>query len=227
VGRDPGRLKIGFTDKTPFGEKVHVDCVEAVHNTTQLLESLGHVVEEAEPSYDAERLWHNFTALLASGVAWAMADWARRIQLEPAADDFEPFVWAFAERGKSLSSADYLLAMQDVQFEARSFSKFFEDHDLFLTPTLGKPPVKLGTLVYQGDPFELRRKTSEFSPFTYVSNATGQPAISLPMHWNKEGLPMGVHFVARHPDEAVLFRIAGQLEKAKPWSEKIPPVCKQ
>ncbi len=226
ASRDPGKLKIGFTDKTPFGEKVHPDCVEAVHKTAQLLESLGHIVEEAEPSYDAERLWRNFTALLASGAAWAIADWARRTQKEPIADDFEPFVWAFAERGKGLSSADYLLAMQDVQSEARSFSQFFEDYDLFLTSTLGKPPVKLGTLVYKDDPFELRRKTSEFSPFTYVSNATGQPAISLPLHWNDDGLPVGIHFVARYPDEAMLFRLAGQLEKAKPWSEKCSPIGK-
>ncbi|MDH3693137.1 MAG: amidase [Gammaproteobacteria bacterium] len=225
VKHDPGKLKIGFSTKTPFGDDIHPDCVKAVQDTARVLESLGHIVEEAVPCYAAERLWRNFTSLLASGVAWAIADWARRINKEPTADDFESFVWAFAERGRSLSSADYLLAMQDVQFEVRAFSKFFEEYDLFMTPTLGKPPVELGTLVFQGDPIELRRKTSEFSPYTYVSNVTGQPAISLPLHWNDQGLPVGVHFVARYPDDAILFRLAAQLEQAKPWADRIPPIC--
>ncbi len=225
LNRDCGKLKIGFSTRTPFGEDIHPDCVNAVQETANLLESLGHIVIEAEPDYDAERLWRSFTSLLASGAAWAIADWARRINKKPTADDFEPFVWAFAERGRSLSSADYLLAMQDVQFEVRAFSKFFEDYDLFMTPTLGQPPAELGTLVFQGDPIELRRKTSEFSPYTYVSNATGQPAISVPLHWNDQGLPIGVHFVAPYPDDAILFRLAAQLEKAKPWSDNIPPIC--
>jgi len=223
--RDPGKLRIGYSTKTPFGDDIHPDCVNAVQEAARVLESLGHIVDEAEPTYEAERLWRNFTSLLASGAAWAIADWSRRIQREPKEEDFEPFVWAFAERGKSLSSADYLLAMQDVQFEVRAFSQFFEQSDIFMTPTLGKPPVELGTLVFQGDPFELRRKTSEFSPYTYVSNATGQPAISLPLHWNDQGLPIGVHFVARYPDDAMLFQLAAQLEKAMPWSDKIPPIC--
>lgn len=222
VGRDPGQLHIAFSDKTPFGEEVHSDCVGAVREAAALLESLGHVVEEVQPTYDAERLWHGFTSLLACGAAWAMADWARRTGREPGPDDFEPFVWAFAERGRSLNGADYLLAMQDVQREARVLSAFFEGHDLMLTSTLGKPPVELGTLVYRGDPFELRRRTAEFSPYTYVSNATGQPAISLPLFWNEQNLPVGIQLVARYADEALLFRVSAQLEMACPWSHRVP-----
>ena len=112
LGREPGRLRVAFSDRTPLGEKVHPDCSTAVREAARLLESLGHVVEEARPCYDAERLWHGFTSLMSCGAAWAMADWARRIGRTPTPDDFEPFVWAFAEHGRKLSGADYLLAMQ-------------------------------------------------------------------------------------------------------------------
>ena len=105
--------------------------------------------------------------------------------------------------------------------EPRLFGRF----DLWLTPTLGQPPVELGTLVYRGgDPFELRRRSARFSPYTYVSNASGQPAISLPLHWTASGLPVGVHFTARWGEEATLIRLAGQLERARPWAERRPGV---
>ena len=224
LGREPGRLRVAFSDRTPLGEKVHPDCSTAVREAARLLESLGHVVEEARPCYDAERLWHGFTSLMSCGAAWAMADWARRIGRTPTPDDFEPFVWAFAEHGRKLSGADYLLAMQDVQLESRALSAFFQSYDLTLTSTLGKPPVALGELSFRGDPFELRRRTAEFSPYSYVSNATGQPAISLPLFWNGDGLPIGVQLTARYAEEATLFRVSAQLETAQPWSNKAPAV---
>ena len=224
VVRNLGKLRIAFSDKTPLGEKVHPDCSAAVHETAKLLESLGHIVEPAQPQYDVERLWRSFTSLMACGAAWAMADWSRRIDRTPTPEDFEPFVWAFAEHGRGLSGADYLLAMQDLQFEVRRLSEFFQNHDLFLTASLGKPPVELGTLVFQGDPFELRRRTAEFSPYSYISNATGQPAISLPLHWNDEGLPIGIQLVGRYAEEAMLLRVSAQLEAAQPWMDKTPPL---
>lgn len=221
----PGSLRIAFSDRTPLDAPVHPDCAAAVREVAQLLESLGHNVEEATPTYDAERLWHGFTTLMACTAAWAMADWSRRLGREPRADEFEPFVWAFAEHGRTLGGADYLLAMQDVQFEVRALSAFYEAFDLTLTATMGKPPVPLGTLTFQGDPFELRRRTAEFSPYTYISNASGQPAISLPLCWNDAGLPIGVHFVARYAEEAMLLRLAAQLEQAQPWIDRKPSVC--
>ena len=134
-------------------------------------------------------------------------------------------MWAFAERGRALSAADYLLALQDVQFQVRAFCEFFNDYDLTLTTTLGSPPVPLGTMVYDGDPFELRRRSARFSPFTYIINTTGQPAISLPLHWTPDNLPVGLHFVARYAEEATLLRLASQLELAKPWTERRPKIC--
>lgn len=225
IGADPGRLRIGFSTTTPLGDPLDPECLMAVEATASLCEACGHEVVEAAPDFDAMTLWTNFTSVLAGGIAWALADWSRRLDrpLDEAA--FEPFVWAFAERGRSLSAADHLLAVQDVQAQVRRCSQFFEDHDLWLTPTLGQPPVPLGTLVYTGDPVELRRRSATFNPYNYVSNASGQPAISLPLHWSAEGLPIGTMFTGRYGDEATLLRIAAQLEEAHPWAQRSPTVC--
>ncbi|MEQ8232099.1 MAG: amidase [Gammaproteobacteria bacterium] len=221
----PGRLRIGYSTTTPLGDPLDAECVAAIESTATLLAELGHEVEEAAPVFDAYELWTKYTTLLAALVAWAVADWARRLGRAPSAEYFEPFVWAFAERGSGVSAADYLLAMQDVQAEVRAMAAFWERRDLWLTTTLGQPPVPLGTLVYAGDPFELRRRMARFSPYTYLANASGQPAISLPLAWSATGLPIGLHFTARQGDEGMLLRLAAQLEQARPWAERRPPVC--
>lgn len=225
VGRDPGRLRIAFSTQTPLGDPLDPECEKAIRETAALCESLGHDVVEAMPSFETMELWQKFTTLLSGGLAWAIADWERRLDKTRDEATFEPFVWAFAERGKKLGADDYLLALQDVQRQVRNLTAFYDDHDIWLTTTLGQPPVPLGTLVYRDDPFELRRRMARFSPYTYLANATGQPAISLPLAWSEEGLPLGLHFTARQGEEATLIRIASQLETAKPWADRKPPVC--
>ena len=226
VERSPGSLKIGFSTEAPLGDAIDPECERAVRDAAARCESLGHVVEEARPDYDAEALWAKFTSVLAAGAAWAIADWERRTGRTAGPAHFEPFVWAFAERGRSLGAGAYLLAVQDMQRTMRDMSAFFTRFDLWLTPTLGQPPVELGTLVYRGgDPFELRRRCARFSPYTWIGNASGQPAISLPLHWTASGLPVGVHFTARWGEEATLIRLAGQLERARPWADRRPGVC--
>ncbi|MGI9335985.1 MAG: amidase [Gammaproteobacteria bacterium] len=227
VGADAGRLRIGFSTDTPLGDPLDPECVAAIRSTAALCESLGHDVIEASPRFDAMELWQKFTALLASGVGWAVADWARRLNRDLTPEHFEPFVWAFSQRGRDLSAPEYLLALQDVQRQVRAVSEFFVDHDLWLTTTLGQPPVPLGSLVYRDDPMELRRRMARFSPFTYISNATGQPAISLPLYWTEGDLPVGLHFVAGYGEEATLLRLAAQLEAAQPWADRRPGVCSQ
>ena len=224
VGKDPGILRIGYSVKTPLGDPLSDECVDAISSTVKICEDLGCIVEEAAPSFDALALWTNFTTLLASAVSWALSDWSRRLGRDLSSDYFEEFVWAFAQRGFSLSASDYLLAMQDVQAQVRSLSFFYEDYDLWLTTTLGQPPVELGTLIYDGDPFELRRRMARFSPYTYLANATGQPAISLPLHWTRDNLPVGLHFTARSGEEGLLIRLAARLEEAMPWAHKKPSV---
>lgn len=225
VGADPGRLRIAFSTVTPLGDPLDPECKAAVEAAAALCEACGHDVVEAMPAYDAMKFWTQYTAVLAGGVAWALADWSRRLGRPLEEAYFEPFVWAFSERGRAQSAADHLLAVQDVQAQIRLYSRFFVDHDLWLTPTLGQPPVPLGTLVYTGDPVELRRRSAKFNPYNYIANATGQPAISLPLHWSADGLPVGILFTARDGEEGTLLRLAAQLEQAKPWSLRRPPVC--
>ena len=224
VGASPTRLTVAFSTRSPSGTDVHPDCVRAVEETARLCEELGHTVVEAAPDYDAELLWRCVTTSIAAGVAWAIADWERRLDRPATEDAFEPFLWALRERGRQVSAPEYLLVQQDMQRISRDVAAFFSDHDLWLTPTLGQPPVPLGTLKYAGgDPFELRRRQAEFSPFSQLSNATGQPSMSVPLYWNDNGLPIGVHFLGRFGDEATLFRLAAQLESAHPWSHRRPP----
>jgi len=225
IKREPVRLRIGFSAITPLGDELHPECERAVREAAKLCEDLGHDVEEQVPDYDAMGLWTNLTTMLASGVSWAMQDWSRRLGRPLTEELFEPFVWAFGQRGRSLSATDYLLAVQDLQAEVRNYSRYFNAHDLWLTPTLGQPPVPLGTLSFDGDPVELRRRTARFSPFTYIANATGQPAISLPLHWSQAGMPIGVQMTARVGEERTLLQIAAQLEQARPWAERLPTVC--
>lgn len=225
VGVPPGRLRIAFSTRTPLDTDLHPDCVAAVREAALLCSQLGHEVREASPVFNAELLWQCFTTILAAGFAWAIDDWARRTGREPTSDFFEPFVWAFTQRGRQISAPEYLLALQDLQKMTRDIARFFVDHDIWLTPTLGEPPVPLGTFKFpSGDPMALRRRIAVFSPFTYISNATGQPAMSVPLYWNGEGLPVGSHFVGRFGDEATLFRLAAQLEEARPWAKRRPPV---
>ncbi len=225
IAREPERLRIGFSTQTPLvGDPLDPECERAVRETAELLESLGHEVHETAPRFDAMELWQKYTTVLAAGIGWAVADWARRLDREPSAERLEPFVLAFAERGAGIAAPDYLLALQDVQAQVRAMSAFYEAHDLWLTSTLGQPPVPLGTLVYRDDPFELRRRTARFSPYTYLANASGQPAISLPLHWSGDGLPVGLHFTGRFGDEATLLRLAAQLETARPWAQRRPQV---
>lgn len=228
VGMDPGRLRIAFSLKAPLGTKVHPDCLEATTNTAHLCAELGHDVVEARPSLDWESLWRSYTMVLAAGLAWSVEEWGRRLNRRPASEHFEPFVWAFYEKGRSLKAAEYIQHTQKLHRLSRQIAGFFADQDLWLTPTLGSPPVPLRTFSFNNsDPFELRRRMATFSPFTYISNVTGQPSMSVPLFWNPEGLPVGVHFVGRFGAEATLFRLAAQLETARPWSSRRPNLKEQ
>jgi len=134
-------------------------------------------------------------------------------------------VWALTGRGRQFSAPEYLAMVQEIQLLSRDVARFFADHDVWLTPTLGEPPVPLGTFRYEGgDPFAVRRRMAAFTPFTYVANVTGQPAMSVPTFWTAGGLPLGTQWLGRFGDEATLFRLAAQLEAARPWANRRPPI---
>jgi amidase len=226
VAAPAGKLRIAFSTRTITGAEISPQCVAAVEDAASLCAHLGHEVVEAMPKIDAERFFLAFTSVLAAGFTCAIDDWTRRLGRAPTEDLFEPFVWAFTGRGRQITAPQYLLAVQDLQRISRTVAHFFADHDVWLTPMLGEPPVPLGTFAYRPgtDPFELRRKMARFTPFSYFANATGQPAMAVPTYWTPEGLPVGNQYIGRFGDEATLFRLASQIEAERPWAQRHPPV---
>ena len=225
VGAKPGRLRIAFTTIAPTGVPVHPDCVEAVQDAAALCADLGHEVFEATPAIDGELLTDAFTTVWSAGCAWTIDSLALSTGRVPTPDQFEPLTWALYQRGQRRSASDYLLAVQALHRIARGIARFFVNCDVWLTPTVSEPPVPLGTFDSPPEkPLQGLGRAWDFCPFTPICNATGQPAMSVPLFWNAEGLPVGTHFVGRFGGEATLFRLAAQLERARPWAEHRPPV---
>lgn len=224
VGAEAGPLRIAFSARAPFAAPVHPDCVDAVHDAAALCEALGHQVTEAAPAFDAEPARRCFMTVWAAGCVQALQGMARRSGVRLRRRRMEPLTWALYEMGRRVSGAEYLLAIETLQRIARRLARFLVDHDVWLTPTLAEPPPPLGTL--QPGLLDLPRsfeRALAFVPFTPLANVTGQPAMSVPLHWNAAGLPVGVHFTGRFGDEATLLRLASALEAARPWARRRPP----
>jgi amidase len=227
VGADPGKLRIAFTTAAPTGTPVHPDCIAAVNEAASLCISLGHEVVEATPVIKTglDLVGGAFWVLWSSGCAWTIDGIGLAMRKNPVKEDFEPLTWFLYEMGRKQSASMYLLSLTLFQRVARDVARFFLEYDAWLTPTMGEPPMPLGTLDFsKEDPNKILRRLETFSPFAAICNATGQPAMSVPLHWNAEGLPIGVHFVGRFGDEAGLIRLAAQLESARPWVSRKPPV---
>ena len=211
--------------RNTFSAPVDPECVRAVEAAAHLCEELGHVVEEDAPALDGAVLYESFLAVWLSGPAWGIEGMARTLGREPEPEELEPLTWALRAVGREIRAADYLLAVTALQRIAREVAGFFARHDVWLTPTLASPPVPLGTFDRQAtDAMAVFRRASEFVPFTPLFNATGQPAVSLPLHWSDDGLPIGVQLAARYGDEATLVRLATALEEARPWADRTPLV---
>jgi amidase len=224
VGASPGRLRIAFADKAPTGVEVHADCVKAVREAAALCADLGHEVLEATLTVDAEEVTQAFITVLTAMIVWSIEQNALRIGETPTADKSEALTWAMYDMVHQYSAMTYLNAVTILQRLSREISRFFESHDIWLTPTLAEPPVPLGTFDSPPEnPLQGLFRMASFVPFTPICNFTGQPAMSVPLFWNPDGLPIGSHFVARFGDEATLFRLAAQLETARPWAKRKPP----
>jgi amidase len=229
AGADPGRLRVGLLTQAPGGTTtVNPDCVNAAEGAARLLESLGHSVEPAYPvALDEPDFTPHFITLWSGGNAWILDYWSRRTGQTIAANDVEPLTWALAEMGRSFTSAQYLGALEYLQAYSRRVASWWarEHFDLLLTPTIAEPPPLLGEFEATTDnPLAGLFRAAELVPFTPPFNVTGQPAISLPLHWNEVGLPIGVQLVAAFGREDLLLRVAAQLEGARPWINNIPPV---
>lgn len=229
IERDPKPLRIAWSARGPANFDTHPDCVAAVEQAAKLCAELGHHVEEACPRLSAEQieaLGEGFLAALAIETACDIDELGQQIGRLPRPDDFEPAHWSFAEYGRSLSAPDGIRVRRALHSVARAVGPFFEDYDVYLSPTLGKPPVPLGEI----DPRipDWRRYYGvmfDFIPFTALFNVTGSAGVSLPLSWNAAGLPIGCQFITRMGRDGVLLALAAQIERAAPWAARRPPVC--
>lgn len=219
--RDPPPLRIAFSTVAPDGAAVDHDCAEAVREAAYLCEELGHAVEEAEPDFDIREAQRGFLTVFQANT---MANIGRVTGGKlPEEGMVEPLTRIFAERGLAMSAADYIRALQMLHRESRRIAGFFTRYDMWLTPTLATPPPPLGcfdTNTTDADAWFARLMA--FIPFTWLFNVTGQPAMSVPLGRSRDGLPVGCHFAGRYGEEGMLFALAGQIERARPWATDRP-----
>ncbi|MGE5290872.1 MAG: amidase [Micromonosporaceae bacterium] len=225
VGADPGRLRIGVVDR-PGSEEFLDDpqCRAAATGAARLLESLGHHVEESAPTAMFElELARHFNTIIAADTEATFQAFEMLIGRPITEDEIEPRNAAYRRAGQTLGAVAYLQSRAWIGMWARRMASWWDDHDLLVTPTLGAPPPELGWFTAGGPEIEGRRIAS-FIPYTPQFNLTGQPAVSLPLHWTPRGLPVGVQLVAAYGREDLLVRVASQLEQAAPWAQQRPQV---
>jgi amidase/6-aminohexanoate-cyclic-dimer hydrolase len=225
VGRDPGKLRVAFTDKSPYGEAIDPEVAAAVRDIAALLESLGHHVEERAPALPADPAVVMAT-IVGANTALNVRLAEQRLGRAMTDRDFESLTLATSHNAQKQTAIDYVSAQLSAFQISHSLATFFESFDVFLSPTLCTPPLKIGELNSMSDDLShiapiLRR----YMPGTSMFNMSGQPAMSVPLAWNAAGLPLGMMFAARLGDEATLLRLAAQLEQVRPWKDRRPPLC--
>ncbi|MCU0929494.1 MAG: amidase [Burkholderiaceae bacterium] len=248
--REPPRLRIAFSTASPIGTPVHAEAVAAVRATAALLQRLGHEVDEAAPVIDGAALASDYLHVYFGAVP-AVLRWARTQGARD--DEFEPLTRVLGALGEGVSAGTLTTHLMQWNAHARALGAFHQRFDLWLTPTLAGPPIPHGT----GDPppaqvaalmalvrtgllkrlagsallrqaiDRIARENLTHVPFTQIANLTGVPAMSVPLHWTADGLPLGVQFVAAFGGEATLLQLATQLEAAQPWFDRLPPIARE
>jgi amidase len=225
LARKPKRLRIAMSlarlDGTPHDPEV----IDAVRKTGALCESLGHRVEEATPAVNPDQITQAFMTLWASNTALGVARLSQMQGIAPSTDVVEGLTLSLYEAGQRITAIAHMAAQQTLFAIGRMMAKFHETYDVWLCATLNAPPIRLGMIdVDERDVQKAFSPIIGYVPFTAIQNATGQPGISLPLHWSKSGLPLGVQFVARTGAEMLLLQLAAELEQAQPWISKTPPL---
>jgi amidase len=250
---EPGRLRIGFHARSAFGRNVHPECVKAVEQACKLLEGLGHDVEEIHPDYQEEDAALNWAKVMIGNEAVLVDKLVRTYGRSKIRHELELTNYALYKVGRRMKALDFVKAKRRWRQFGTIIGQVMNKYDMMLTPTLGEPPVPVGSqqpgkadqffmklisswaeriiLSSQKLTYSILRKLIQKMmegqmPFTMIANITGQPAMSVPLHWTEEGLPCGVQFIGRYGDEATLLRLAGQLEKAQPWIGRKPHLLK-
>ena len=238
-------LRVGLRTRVRDGSESAPDCIRAVERAARLLESLGHRVEEVDlPALD-EPVDDAFGIVMCVAVARDLARWSARTGVELTEDDVEPGNLMLAHFGGSITGADYAGAIERMQLWSRGVAAWWSDHDVLITPTSPEPPVALGELAPGVQDPDVGARMGRLVSFTSPFDITGQPSISLPLHWTARSrdarwrrqppaprrirpcgadLPVGVQLTAAYAREDVLLRVGAQLEEAAPWRDRHPPV---
>lgn len=223
LGAPVGRLRIALTTVPPTGTPVHPDCVAAARDTARLCADLGHIVEEDAPEIDGHALAWALRVVIGCNARNVLEMRLGALGLDHAEGAIERITELWVEESKTRSGSDYARAINTFHVTGRRLAGFFERFDVLLTPTLADPPLPLGTLDMGDDDLDAYFDALvSHVPFTPLANVTGTPAMSVPLYWNADGLPIGVMFGARFGDEATLIRLAAQLEEARPWAGRRP-----
>jgi len=239
---EPGRLKIAYSTEHTLGHEIDQECIDAVQNTVSILKNLGHEVTEVKNPWDKNDLKIGFTTIIFGEVASELRDLEKYLGRKVTSKDAEINTRSMALLGNTFNSGDFAHAKKQWGRLARNIGLFHDDYDLMLTPTNATIPPKIGEqlntktedklasvitslglgklLKSQAD--KIAEKTFGYTPFTPIANMTGQPSMSVPMHWSKKNLPVGVMFTGRIGEDNILYRLAAQLEKTQPWFDKIP-----
>ena len=246
IEQHPGRLRIAFNTQSPIDTGVHSESIRAVEQTVGLLEELGHEVQEARPEVDGQDLAKGLLILYSAEITSLFDALIPLLGRKVKPSDVETVTWTLGLLGRTYSAGQIVKANREWELAGRIMGRFHETYDLYLTPTLAYPPVKIGELalkpvervllkvinslglgrllIASGVTDKLAVENLSKTPFTQLANFTGQPAMSVPLHWTPENLPCGVQFMGRYGDEATLLRLAAQLEEAQPWFDKRPPI---
>jgi len=246
VGVDPGRLRIAVSTEPYLRSQVHGDVIAAVEDAARLLRELGHEVIDDAPRIDATAFSRAFLTVVAGQTAAAIRTAEERVGHKARSEDFELRTRLSAMSGDAFSAGDYVAAVHTLHDQARRVHRFLENVDVIVNPTISVPPPRLGFLAAEGPRAVLEQLMGRlpvgklltlgplldqasadvfaFIPWTPIYNVTGQPSMSVPLYWNAEGLPIGVMFTGRFADDATMFRLAGQLERARPWADRAPPL---
>ncbi len=251
INLEPEHLRIGFHTRSAFGRKVHPECKKAVEQTCKLLESLGHHVEETVPKYQEEEAALNWCIIMIANVAALVDKLVQAYGQSKVRRDLELSNYALYSIGQRLKALDFVKAKRRWLQFGTIMAQMLNKYDMMLTPTLGEPPVAVGSQQPSKSDHRSMKLISSWAgriilsnrkltysileeltqntmkgqmPFTIIANITGQPAMSVPLHWTEDGLPCGVQFIGRFGEEAKLLRLATQLEKAQPWAGRKPQI---
>lgn len=240
----PAKLRIGYSTISPVGKDVHPDCIKAVEKTVKLLESLGHNVEEANPHYDSEALAISYILMIFGDVAADIRELEKTYGKKAVKNNVELPTRTLGLLGNAITACELSSALREWDRASRIMAKYFDTYDLYLTPTLARPPIKIGEMAMKpseriislianalgagkmlkaaGIINKIALDNLAAMPFTQMANVTGLPAMSVPLHTTQNGLPCGVHFTGPFGSEDLMFKLAAQLENAEPWFDRRP-----